>query len=329
MLLKNSVRLIFICILIWYLLFALHLPWWHSALAAGGFLITWIGILYSISYYSLRAGLKKDVTGKPFSWGTRQLIASEQGLSVVVNGQNHDINWQAIHSFDRRTNYLLIRLADKTFLLIPIRSFHSQTDLINFCGIIQAGMSKAGGLIKSYPIPVPAQVTATSTSPYWLGLLCLLPVIGALMGIYLVIAGIVKYKNKWILSMGIAGILFNILFVLGAIAFSKNMGPGFSKGFSEISQIHLNNLVKNIEFYKLQHGAYPDSLPQLQEEDKLAPIFDPSQAFPFHQSNYYNYTRINEKYRLFSSGPDGIAGTNDDLYPQISIIDSSRIGLTR
>jgi hypothetical protein len=42
---------------------------------------------------------------------------------------------------------------------------------------------------------------------------------------------------------------------------------------------------------------------------------------------FYNYERIGEKYTLFSSGTNGVAGTKDDFYPQIEIPNSSKIGL--
>ena len=46
----------------------------------------------------------------------------------------------------------------------------------------------------------------------------------------------------------------------------------FKKGFVDISEMQLNSLAKNIEFYKLQHGQYPDTLQQLLDDDKLAPM---------------------------------------------------------
>ena len=83
----------------------------------------------------------------------------------------------------------------------------------------------------------------------------------------------------------------------------------------------------NIEFYKLQNGKYPDNLEQLQDNDPMAPITDAVQGSQMKEHPFYNYEKVGEKYTLFSSGVDGIAGTKDDFYPQINIPDSSRIGL--
>jgi hypothetical protein len=93
--------------------------------------------------------------------------------------------------------------------------------------------------------------------------------------------------------------------------------------------MQLNSLVKNVEFYKLQHGQYPDNLQQLLEDDKLAPITDAIQSVQGRENSYYNYQRSGNKYLLFSSGQDGLPNTKDDLYPQVTIGDSSKIGLVR
>ena len=93
--------------------------------------------------------------------------------------------------------------------------------------------------------------------------------------------------------------------------------------------MQLNSLVKNIEFYKLQNGVYPDSLKQLLIDDKVAPIHDPIAGMKSKRDNYFNYRKVNDNYTLFSSGPDGIPNTKDDLYPIIIINDSSRIGFRK
>jgi len=70
--------------------------------------------------------------------------------------------------------------------------------------------------------------------------------------------------------------------------------------------MQLNSLVKNIEYYKLEHGQYPDSLQQLLKDDKLAPITDAIQLNQQRPNNKYNYRKTGEKYLLYSSGQDGI-----------------------
>jgi hypothetical protein len=175
------------------------------------------------------------------------------------------------------------------------------------------------------------ETKATQTNPkppYLLGLLCLIPLVGALVGLGLLLYGLIKYKDKWLSIIGAAGILWTIIFY-SALSYAGKYATVFRKGFEDISQMQLNSLVKNIEYYKLIHGQYPDSLKQLLEDDKLAPINDAAQGMRIRGNSYYNYQKIGDRYSLFSSGQDGVPNTKDDLFPQVTITDSSKIGLIR
>ena len=167
-----------------------------------------------------------------------------------------------------------------------------------------------------------------SKPPYLLGLLCLIPLVGAFVGLGLLLYGLIKYKDKWLSIIGAAGILWTIIFY-SALLYAGTHASVFRKSFEEISQMQLNSLVKNVEYYKLIHGQYPDNLKQLLEDDKLAPINDAVQGMRIKGNSYYNYEKIGDRYSLFSSGQDGIPNTKDDLFPQIKITDSSKIGLIR
>lgn len=164
--------------------------------------------------------------------------------------------------------------------------------------------------------------------PYLLGLLCLMPFVGAFVGFAMILLGLIKYKDKWMVMIGAFGVIFTIA-VYSTLFYEIKNGSGFKKGFAEISKMQLVEVVKSIEFYKLQNGHYPDSLPQLLDGDKLTPINDASQVSRLKSHSYFHYKRVGEKYILFSSGDDGIPNTKDDLYPEISIPDSSKIGLIR
>ena len=172
------------------------------------------------------------------------------------------------------------------------------------------------------------KTNAVSTKPpYLLGLLCLIPLVGAFVGIGLLLYGILKYKDKWLSLIGVAGIIWTGLIYGGLYYIPKYTSFG-QQGFKNISQMQLNSLVKNVEFYKLSHGHYPDSLKQLLADDKLAPVYDAVQGTKGGTPRYYNYEKRGERYVLFSSGPDGIAHTKDDLHPQLRS-DGVRIGLIR
>lgn len=164
--------------------------------------------------------------------------------------------------------------------------------------------------------------------PYLLGLLCLIPLVGAFVGVGLLLLGLFKYKDKWLSIIGAAGILFTVA-VYSTLIYAGKNSPLFTKGFENISQMQLNSLLKNIEFHKLLHGQYPDSLQELLADDQLAPINDAAQGMNISGVVYYNYKKVGDKYMLFSSGQDGIPNTGDDLFPQVVITDSSKIGLIK
>ena len=145
-----------------------------------------------------------------------------------------------------------------------------------------------------------AKTTSTkSKPPYLLGLLCLIPLVGAFVGLGLLLYGIIKYKDKWLSIIGAAGILWTFI-SYSALFYVGKHASVFRKGFEEISQMQLNSLVKNVEYYKLIHGQYPDSLKQLLEDDKLAPINDVVQGMRIRENSYYNYEKIGDGYSLFS-----------------------------
>ena len=171
-------------------------------------------------------------------------------------------------------------------------------------------------------------ISRKSKPPYLLGLLGLIPLVGAFVGLGLLLYGIFRYKDKWLSIIGAAGILWTVI-VYSALFYAGMNLPIFKKGFEDISQMQLNSLVKNIEYYKLIRGHYPDSLEQLLEDDKLAPIDDAAQGMNKRGIVYYNYEKIGDKYSLFSSGQDGVPNTRDDLFPKLSSTDSSKIGLIR
>ena len=169
-------------------------------------------------------------------------------------------------------------------------------------------------------------ISTKSKPPYLLGLLCLIPMVGAFVGLGLLLYGLFRYKDKWLSIIGAAGIARTII-VYSTLFYAGTHADVFKKGFEDISQMQLNSLVKNIEFYKLAHGRYPDNLEQLRIDDKLAIINDPVQGLKIKQDSYFNYEKVGDKYILFSSGQDGIPNTKDDLFPQVTITDSSKIGL--
>lgn len=165
--------------------------------------------------------------------------------------------------------------------------------------------------------------------PYLLGLLCLLPLIGALVGIALIFYGIFRYKDRLLIAIGSFGIIFTVCTYFFLFQNLK-YGGGATKSFAKISQKELNNLAKHVEFYKLQNNRYPDSLEQL-EPDGMFLIQDPLLIRKMDKiiKADFQYKRIGDKYTLFSVGIDGIPNTADDIYPDILSADTTKFGLIK
>ncbi|WP_136809924.1 type II secretion system protein GspG [Desulfosediminicola flagellatus] len=173
--------------------------------------------------------------------------------------------------------------------------------------------------------------------PYVLGGLSFIPLIGVLFGVIVIIVGITKRKiGGWKLitlgSMGIAltVLLYGSLFYKGFI----ERGGVFDDLSKQLAESQLTDLVKHIEYYRIQNGSYPETLEDLQPKDKtdiqsFVFIYDPmNKGLKLNSQNKYYYTLFNEgqKYYLFSSGIDGIPFTQDDIYPIVQHNELSKIG---
>ncbi|RXK81427.1 type II secretion system protein GspG [Filimonas effusa] len=150
--------------------------------------------------------------------------------------------------------------------------------------------------------------------PYLLGLLCVLPLIGAFVGIFMVFYGIFKYKDRTFIVIGSIGIVITVI-VYSFLFYNLRYGKATAKAFAGIAQTQINSLVKHIEFYKIQYGAYPDNLEQVVRQDETVMIKDPLLLRKANSNSNFYYKKSKERYLLFSVGEDGIANTNDDIYP--------------
>lgn len=269
--------------------------------------IVFVLIPYVSAKISFNKVFKTNLLTRP-----KTMVIDDEGVSIKTDDSNTFWKWETLKNAEITNGYLFISLFTNQFYLIPLNSFNSENQSINFLGVIKNYIQKVRGGNNFRKI----------RNLYYWGLVGFIPNFGVIAGIILIVKGIQYNKIKLIL-IGVADILFTVFFWM-VIFPSLN-----SNGFKSFSQIRLNSLIKNVEFYKLQNGQYPDSLKQLLKEDKFAPITDIIQVDKNRQDIYYNYERVGSKYFLFSSGQDGIPNTKDDLYPAVSLTDSSKIGFIK
>ena len=157
----------------------------------------------------------------------------------------------------------------------------------------------------------------------WLGLI---PLVGGFVGIGLMLLGLTRYRDRKLFFIGLAALLFTATIYRSLFYYIEYSEAG-RKQFSEIAQDQMNSLVKDVEFYKLQNGQYPDSLEQVLISNRLAFIYDPLSSKNLGKSKKFIYQKLdNLHYTLFSVGKDMQENTKDDIYPSI---DTAKIGLSK
>jgi hypothetical protein len=170
--------------------------------------------------------------------------------------------------------------------------------------------------------------------PYVVSGLSFIPLVGIPFGIVALIWGITTKKigGKKLALLGGAGILVTLslygsLFYFG---FAKR-GGSYDELRTQLARTLLNTLVQSVEFYKVQHGGYPESLKALQEslpKDTTVFVSDPTDVKFGGKSRYFYYERVGtDHYYLRGVGPDGLPFTSDDILPQVQMTPGSKLGL--
>src|SRR5471030_1682346 len=103
--------------------------------------------------------------------------------------------------------------------------------------------------------------------PFVVGGLSFIPMLGVLFGLVAIVWGLIARKRGGakLALVGAAGIGFSIVLYGGLFYFGFVQRGGIYDDLrARMAQNNLNALVQSVEFYKLNHGEYPDSLQILQ-----------------------------------------------------------------
>ncbi|MCP1375821.1 hypothetical protein [Dyella lutea] len=157
-----------------------------------------------------------------------------------------------------------------------------------------------------------------------------IPLLGVPVGLAAILVGLASRRpgGRRVAWIGAAGIAFSVLLYGGLFYFGfVQRGGVYDHLRARLAQAELNDLVPRIEFYRLQHGRYPEDLDALRGEGGgLNPvmIMDPSTVSP----RAFFYRRVGDRhYYLRGLGPDGEPFTADDLVPTLAPTSGSNIGL--
>lgn len=160
-----------------------------------------------------------------------------------------------------------------------------------------------------------------------------IPLIGIFTGIIcIVIASVGKKSNsKFLGGLGLAGILFSVV-LYGSLYYKATSDGVFSKGFEVHAISAMTSLVRNIEYYKLQQGIYPESMDDIRanlKEGELVFSFDMSAPMNVNNKQrdfYFEVINDGNNYLLFGIGQDSTPFTQDDIYPSIDPVKDKNIG---
>jgi hypothetical protein len=170
--------------------------------------------------------------------------------------------------------------------------------------------------------------------PFVIGGLSFIPLVGIPFGIVALIWGITTRKlgGMKLALIGSLGIIFTVVLYGGLFYFGfVKRGGLYDDLRTKLAQSSLSSVVQAVEFYRFQHGSYPESLKALQEslpKDSMVLVFDPTDVKFSGKPKYFYYERVGaDHYYLRGVGPDGLPFTSDDVLPQIRFTPGSKLGL--
>ena len=298
---------------------------WGSLLA---FMVTAVfitAVVFVIPYIGTIRKTRKMLEA-PGQSDQKRAILSADGITVKSEDEAGTViasgswRWESVRLVDSNDRFVFIMLVNWKVFLIPRQYFQADDEVDNFIGIVRNGKARVriGGLESD-------EAKARRIAPW--GFLGLLPNFGVIAGIVLLYQGIIRLKSRLLVIIGVADILFTIVFwaAMEHWVFHSRL---FLQADKEMSKSQLNTIFKSVEFYKIQHGHYPDSLKQVEDIKGFVWINDPlpRKSLRSEPVNFY-YQKTGDKYWLFSIGEDGQPFTADDVYPTMNPADSTKFGL--
>lgn len=277
-------------------------------------------IVFLLPYLIFALRLSKLLKTKKYFLEKTKITIIETGIRIDSDSYNTFWHWDAIKLVGNSKDYIFIFFnKDKSRLIIPKNFFTSESQANNFHGKIHIEVVKAKGILKD----------KSGKHLYSWGWIGIIPNFGFIAGLILLYKGLFNYKDKKLVVIGIADILFSIIF-WSVLFYQMNHGDWFSDSNSKFAQTELNSIVKDIEFFKSQNGSYPESLYQFNKTDQLIFINDPFLLTNLDTMNRnFNYKKIRDKYTIFSVGVDRIPNTLDDIYPTVTNDDTIKFGFIK
>lgn len=170
-----------------------------------------------------------------------------------------------------------------------------------------------------------SKTSSDRISSWLLGFLAFVPILGGIVGFFLLLIGLTRKRRSYII-LGIIGVTLTSAMVLYLNYYSKHRGV-FDEARIYDSKRRMKEIVKYLEFFRINTGNYPDSLQELTLPPTISPIDPIQQVQPDGANKGFYYKRIGNRYFFFSKGFDGKEFTIDDLYPPLEDVQINKIGI--
>lgn len=172
----------------------------------------------------------------------------------------------------------------------------------------------------------PGKADRLGPLPYVIGGISFVPLLGVPFGIVAIIWGLLTGRKggRSLALMGVGGIAVSVVLYGGLFYFGFVQRDGiYDELRTSMAQLSLNSLVKHIEFYRVTHGEYPDSLQEvvdsvLENGLDIVMVQDPRQMPWQNEPGLFYYRKAdNAHYYLRAVGPDGDPWSEGSLGPQV------------
>ena len=178
---------------------------WRFSIAVIASPVIVIALMYFLPLFIISIRVNKALKQNQSGLEKKRLTVTDEGLIIKSESKSQLRKWEGIASVHSNGKFIYLILADKRISTIPKAAFLTESEAVNFLGLIQSRIIKIRGIAAF------SDSTAHSKPDYAIGLLCLIPLVGAFAGLIFIANGIFKYKDKWFIIIGLAGIAWTIV----------------------------------------------------------------------------------------------------------------------
>lgn len=215
-------------------------------------------------------------------------------LQKINSDKKIQKTWTEIKNLIHRKEFTYLIFTDGTYIFLSHSS--NSKELIN----------DFSTFIEKHRSPF---VSKISTQLKWWSFI---PFIGLIFGLIFFIRGLSERNFRYL------GIAFTSLMIsiVGWLAFAFYWD--YSQQNLYATQQNLNTIVKELAYYKVKNGVYPESLDSLKKQNQFLIFSEYNMGFnPFSKSESrdFYYQKQDSTYILLAPGPDAIPLTEDDILP--------------